>query len=419
MAIPNYSEFTDHVRDALTHLYDHVHLQTHPLNLLLTGQAELDEVSRSQRLRRRLLEAVEQLNPAAGRPVSSEATFSYSALCYRYLDGLSPEEIANILGLSPRQVYRKLREAVEAVASLLWDQLQQELAAVEQAPAPPDTWDRRSLAQATVQQLGALAHPEMLEIGSLMAGILKDLLPYCAQMGAEIVLPPAETSFHIYGDRAIFRQAMINLLTNALDQVHPPIFRVEFAPAPGRLHLTLHAPDSQHAAVPIEKREGIGWQVGVQLIEMQGGRVSLVSPADGWSIQIELPLVEPQRVLVIDDMPDIADLFRRFTTHYALEVIGAKSAAEAFEVLQNLSPALILLDVMLPKQDGWEILQTLKANPATATIPVIICSILNEPGLATSIGADGYLRKPVSQEMLLQELIRWLRLAPAPAAGLP
>lgn len=116
-------------------------------------------------------------------------------------------------------------------------------------------------------------------------------------------------------------------------------------------------------------------------------------------------------------MSDLTSLFRRFTTQYAVEVIGAQSAAQAFEVLTGMTPALILLDVMLPRQDGWEILQTLKANATTASIPVVICSVLNEPGLAAALGADGYLRKPVTQEALLQELRRWLALTPAPAAA--
>src|SRR5262245_37107957 len=118
---PTYPEFVDSVRDALTHLYDHVHLQSHPLAGYLGGQAGMERAIRAQKLRRLLLEVMEQLSPAAGAIGSSDAARSYSILCYRYIDGLSPEEIAKALAVSPRQVYRKLREGVEAVASLLWD----------------------------------------------------------------------------------------------------------------------------------------------------------------------------------------------------------------------------------------------------------------------------------------------------------
>ncbi|MEW5959735.1 MAG: response regulator [Chloroflexota bacterium] len=418
MTITNFDEFTDNVRDALAHLYDHVHLQTHPLTILVSHQTGLDQVTRAQKLRRLLVEAIEQLSPADGTLASAEASFSYTALCYRYMDGLSPEEIANLLGLSPRQVYRKLREAVEAVASLLWDQLH--AAAELKKPAVPEDWDRQSLAQATVQQLSSLAHAEMLEIQNVMTGIVKDAQPYCQQIGLEIILTPPAAPLHIYADRTMLRQALLNLLTKSFDRFKPKMITIEFNQTPGRLHVTLLAqPEAGHAiALPrAGEPERIGWQIGVKLIELQGGQVLYGPSAENWGIEIIMPLIEPQRVLVIDDMPDIINLFQRFTARYALEVIGAKNGKQASEILQKITPSLILLDVMLPAQDGWEILQTLKSNPASADIPVVICSILNEPGFAAAIGANGYLRKPVSQEALLQELSYWFRLAPAPGSG--
>ncbi|MGQ9683779.1 MAG: response regulator [Anaerolineae bacterium] len=63
---------------------------------------------------------------------------------------------------------------------------------------------------------------------------------------------------------------------------------------------------------------------------------------------------------------------------------------------------------MMPEQDGWETLQTLRAQPGLQDTPIIVCSILDEPQLALSLGADDVLRKPVSQAALLQTLSRWL-----------
>jgi len=102
-----------------------------------------------------------------------------------------------------------------------------------------------------------------------------------------------------------------------------------------------------------------------------------------------------------------------------IEVIGVDNALRALEAIQKRSPSLILLDLMLPGQDGWEILQTLKANAATAQIPVVVCSVLHEPGLAATLGADGYLRKPVTQEALLQELARWFQAEATPGTEPP
>lgn len=426
-----HDEFVDAVRDALTHLYDPIHLQSHPLANLLSGPAGADQVTRAQKLRQILLAAVERLNPAIGGAAPSpEASISYSALTYRYVDGLSPEEIAALLAVSPRQVYRKLREGVEAVACLLRDQLnlptQRAQTSLERTnagqPLPVDVpADRRHLAAAAVQQLGAHAQPELLEIHAVLEGVIKDLGPYCRQINAAIALTPAPAPLHLYADRTMLRQALLNLITTSLDEMAPRSLSVTACPGLERLTITLRGepPATSDALSSKGTREGIGREVAVRLIEMAGGQV-FWGETEGnavWQATIELPQARPQCILVIDDMSDLTSLFQRFTTQYAVEVIGAQSAAQAFEALNSVTPALILLDVMLPRQDGWEILQTLKADPATASIPVVICSVLNEPGLAAALGADGYLRKPVTQEALLQELRRWLVLTPAPAAA--
>jgi Amt family ammonium transporter len=61
----------------------------------------------------------------------------------------------------------------------------------------------------------------------------------------------------------------------------------------------------------------------------------------------------------------------------------------------------------MPDEDGWEILMRLKSDPKSEDIPVIICSVLNEPQLGRALGAVDYLTKPVSQQALLQALAPW------------
>jgi CheY-like chemotaxis protein len=91
---------------------------------------------------------------------------------------------------------------------------------------------------------------------------------------------------------------------------------------------------------------------------------------------------------------------------------------QALALAAELQPRLILLDLMLPHQDGWDILQAFQNSPATRPIPIIICSVLNEPELALALGASDYITKPVSQVTLLAVLRRWLgNLHPAVSAS--
>jgi CheY-like chemotaxis protein len=118
--------------------------------------------------------------------------------------------------------------------------------------------------------------------------------------------------------------------------------------------------------------------------------------------------VRNRTVLVIDDNADLTMLFQRFLAGHNVGVSSATSGRQAVERIHELRPALILLDLMLPHQDGWEILQQLRSAEQTATTPIIVCSVLNEPDLALAMGADDYITKPVSQETLVSALRRWL-----------
>lgn len=71
----------------------------------------------------------------------------------------------------------------------------------------------------------------------------------------------------------------------------------------------------------------------------------------------------------------------------------------------------------MPGRDGWDFLQALKASPATRTIPVIVCSVLDEPEVALSLGAAAYLQKPIDQRRLLTTLRAVVGPPPADTAG--
>lgn len=143
---------------------------------------------------------------------------------------------------------------------------------------------------------------------------------------------------------------------------------------------------------------------------MVGGqwRASFLEP-DAHVYCLHFPL-EPLRVLlVIDDNEGIAIAFRAYLAGYPYAVVGATTGTEALQLASQLDPLAITLDILMPSPDGWEILQALKTDPQTESIPVIICSVLDDPELARSLGAAAYLRKPVSQADLLCALDKLAR----------
>ena len=87
---------------------------------------------------------------------------------------------------------------------------------------------------------------------------------------------------------------------------------------------------------------------------------------------------------------------------------NSQDSLKAMELAQELHPCAIMLDVMMPDLNGWQILHQLKENPATAAIPVMMITVLTEPTTGYVLGADAYLIKPFKTTVLLNTLGRLL-----------
>ena len=99
-----------------------------------------------------------------------------------------------------------------------------------------------------------------------------------------------------------------------------------------------------------------------------------------------------------------------------VQVIGVHEPDQVLSLARQLQPQAITLDVMMPTIDGWEVLQMLQTDPETQHIPVIVCSVWDEPELASSLGAAGFLKKPITQKDLLSALAR-LKLLDMPVGS--
>jgi CheY-like chemotaxis protein len=111
-------------------------------------------------------------------------------------------------------------------------------------------------------------------------------------------------------------------------------------------------------------------------------------------------------VVVIDDDRRSIDLLTVYAEAAGLRVVSAHDGRRGVELVKALQPAIVVLDILLPGLDGWQVLESLKADPATAAIPVVVVSILDERGRGLALGAADYLVKPVSREGVLDALAR-------------
>ncbi len=109
-------------------------------------------------------------------------------------------------------------------------------------------------------------------------------------------------------------------------------------------------------------------------------------------------------ILAVDDNPDVIVLIKTALKDTPYTVVGLQDSTKAMELVQELHPCAIMLDVMMPDLNGWQLLHQLKENPATASIPVMMITVLTEPAIGYVLGADAYLIKPFKTSVLLNTL---------------
>jgi CheY-like chemotaxis protein len=394
----NSDDFRKLVKDALEHLYDTAYLEVHPLLAHLTGADTANRAIHAQKLRGLLKESIEILRPPQGMPSRSPEWRSYLALRYRYVQEMTVGQVENELGVSRRQLQRETQRGLEALASILWTRHGGEPATASAAELPAAVPAPELESELNQWELAR----QVCEVRTLVADALGLLTAALTPGQASVQIDLPRTLAPVLVDTTMTRQALLMTM------------RLLMQPAGGPLALTavrqgefmeiqLRAPAG--AARPAEN----DWEAPRLLIRRQGGDLSVEdSQAAVWRVNIRLPMVGQTRVLVIDDNPAILQLFERYLTPQHYEIIKANNGVEILALVKESRPAVIILDIMMPNLDGWQVLRTLKENPDTAHTPIIICSVLKEPELALSLGADAYLKKPVERLALLAQVERLL-----------
>lgn len=116
----------------------------------------------------------------------------------------------------------------------------------------------------------------------------------------------------------------------------------------------------------------------------------------------------PIRVVCIEDEPEMIDLVRLILGRKGFEVIGAPGGREGLQVIAQVRPNLVLLDLMMPDMDGWEVYQRMKADPETKYIPVIVVTAKSQ-SIDKMLGlhiakVDDYITKPFGPSELLRSI---------------
>ncbi|KAB0678076.1 response regulator [Aureimonas leprariae] len=158
----------------------------------------------------------------------------------------------------------------------------------------------------------------------------------------------------------------------------------------------------------------LGGDIGATSVLGEGTTFTIRIPAEVTVVEEPLPATAGTlaggpagTVLAIDDDPHARELVTRFLSKEGFAVRTASDGVAGLEMARALVPDVILLDVTMPKKDGWSVLAELKEDPALTAIPVVMITIMDEQRLGFALGASDYLLKPVEWDKLKEVMDRF------------
>jgi len=289
---------------------------------------------------------------------------------------------------------------------------------------------------------------ESLRVESIFGEVLSVMRPL-ADKKSQSLSKNSQPGLVVRADSVRFKQVLMNLLGNA----------IKFTPKDGSIELGAHLAggrvrvevrDNGPGIPPAEQKRifeafyrlresgkktegtGLGLAITHRLVELHGGELTLDSElGKGSCFYFSLPVAvaiqdtlphPPQpagarvrlaRVLVIEDDRVAAQLIQTQLISAGYEVLVCQEPQNALELAALFQPGAITLDIVMKPKNGWEVLTQLKRDSRTSHIPLIVVSMVDQPGMGTLLGADEYLVKPVDKATLLAALQRRASIRPS------
>jgi CheY-like chemotaxis protein len=391
--------FLEYLRDALTHLYNADYLRKSPLTDLFNIANRFDT---SSALRKILIDAIYSFKPALDESDQSRAWRIFDSLFCCYVQQLNQQVVADQLCISPRQLRREQHYALEALADYLWSQFKLDAniePPLESKKENPDVADQFTW-------LNDMQPDHPTDLNQEMINVLELTRPLSALNQTVIANHITQTTPALAIHPTVLNQILVNLVSIAITlagsggsvelSVNLCEWTVEILIQTG----TSSSPDD----VLTDEQVG-SLKIADQLVKLSGGELVYEKQPVGIFVAcITIPKLDQFPVLVIDDNADTLQLFKRYCACSRYHLICTRDTDEAMGLIEQYHPQIIVLDIMMPKDNGWMVLSKLRQQPDTRQIPILICTILPQEKLALSLGASGFIKKPVARTDFLHAL---------------
>jgi CheY-like chemotaxis protein len=283
--------------------------------------------------------------------------------------------------------------------------------------------------------------PDVFPLKDMMQDVASVLEPLAAAKNLTVSIERPET-VAVYCDQMRLRQILLNLAGNAVKFTKSGTVSIQVNVSPEDANVSFRISDTG-IGIPSEKIHllfqdfrqldgsdtrhqtgtGLGLAISKRLAEKMGGRILVQSrPGVGSVFVLELPILHngpavsstpaaqstqaptQRTVLAIDDDADVLKLLVDGVGSAGFRVVTAQSGQEGLALARQIRPDCILLDLLMPHMDGWQVLRTLKNDPTLKKIPIYIVSMMDDRANAFAMGVAGYLQKPVERDELVAQL---------------
>lgn len=285
-------------------------------------------------------------------------------------------------------------------------------------------------------------HPSRFEVHDLFAtlrGMLRPLLEHNTSIA--LIFEEPTNIPTLYTDEGKVAQILRNFISNALKYTEQGEVRVSAVCEADKI--TLSVIDTGIGISPQDlerifedfvqveshlqnrvKGTGLGLPLCQKLAELLGGQTSVVSTVGvGSTFSATLPLVypgavesqpiaqpewhiDPQRspLLVVEDSLEMLLAYEKYFEGSTYQLLPARTLEQANQVLAQVQPVAIILDILLDGENTWSLITQLKQNPTTQHIPILVITVVDNEKQAKALGADAFLIKPVDRLLLFNQL---------------
>lgn len=379
------AEFESALRNALGHLFDPTYRPASCLSAIAGWEGQRTFES----LRPLLIEAIESLRPGPEVPLSAREWRLYDLLAHRYLQAHTQDETAERLGITSRHLRREQEDALQLLADRLWQHGSQGpvTAAAPLPGTPGGEW--RSQVRQELAALQRSAPGVVADVALALTGALELARTVAAPHKVELCAPESPPGLVAAIHPSALRQALLTAISRLAPHVQPGgEIACHAEPGTERISITLAGSPVAPAATPDVELPG-------EILASQGGTLEVLHEGTTLTLVIQVPAAQRVSVLVVEDNLDLVHFYQRYTAETRYQIRHLPAGQGLFEAIEAAAPDIIVLDIMLPDADGWELLTYLRQYPATSRIPVIVCSVVREEELVLALGATLFLAKPV------------------------